>query len=110
MRAPTARRPLLSSHRRGSMTVRLSLALLGALVLAAPASADAAKPKQQLYVSLGDSYASGWQPTAVGKGRNTTNGFAYQVPAAAKKRGYDLKLVNFGCGGATTSSLLKQKG
>jgi lysophospholipase L1-like esterase len=61
-------------------------------------------------VSLGDSYASGYQPTGVGQGRNTRNGFPYQVPAVAARRGYRLKLVNFGCGGATTSSLVNTKG
>ena len=79
-------------------------------VLALPASAHAAKPKQQLYVSLGDSYASGFQPTAPGQGANTRNGFAYQVPKLAKARGYRYKLVNFGCGGATTVSVLEKKG
>jgi lysophospholipase L1-like esterase len=78
--------------------------------LAAPASAQAAKPQQQYYVSLGDSYASGFQPTAAGPGANTRNGFAYQVPKLARARGYRLELVNFGCGGATTDSLLKTKG
>lgn len=85
----------------------LAAALVAATALAAPAAAEA---KQQLYVSLGDSYASGWEAVAEGKGKNTTNGFAYQVPAAAKQRGYDLKLVNFGCGGATTTSVLTAKG
>ena len=82
--------------------------MLAVLVCAllAPASASAAKPN--LYVSLGDSYATGYQATGVGQGRNTTNGFAYQVPRIARSRGYDLKLVNFGCGGATTVSLLTQ--
>jgi lysophospholipase L1-like esterase len=86
--------------------------LLLALVvaLAAPATAQAAKPKQQLYVSLGDSYASGFQPTAPGQGANARNGFAYQVPKLAGARGYRFKLVNFGCGGATTTSLLERKG
>ena len=65
--------------------------------------------KQQLYVSLGDSYATGFQPTAQGKGANTRNGFAYQVPKLAKARGYRFKLVNFGCGGETTVSLLERK-
>jgi lysophospholipase L1-like esterase len=87
------------------------LALASVLTLALCGSALAAKrPAQQLYVSLGDSYASGYQPTAVGVGANTTNGFAYQLPAAAKKRGYRLKLVNFGCGGATTTSILQTVG
>jgi lysophospholipase L1-like esterase len=84
-------------------TLLAALALGGAL-LAVPAQAGAAKPKQ-LYVSLGDSYATGYQVTPEG-GRNTRNGFAYQLPGLAKRRGYDLKLVNFGCGGETSSSLL----
>ncbi len=90
------------------MTRSRILLLVLALALAAPAGADAAKPQRYL-VSLGDSYATGYQATAVGEGHNTRNGFAYQVPRLAKARGYDLKLVNFGCGGATTSSLLERK-
>src|SRR3954464_9908496 len=46
-----------------------------------PAAAPAAKkPPKQFYVSLGDSYATGYQPTAQGVGKNTRHGFAYQVP------------------------------
>lgn len=86
--------------------------ILFALVvaLAAPATAQAAEAKKQYYVSLGDSYASGFQPTAPGQGANTRNGFAYQVPKLARARGYRFRLVNFGCGGATTVSLLERKG
>jgi lysophospholipase L1-like esterase len=87
----------------------LPAALAAALLLPGAAEAATPAPKPDLYVSLGDSYASGYQPTAVGKGRNTRHGFAYQVPGSAKKRGYALKLVNFGCGGATTTSLLRTK-
>lgn len=76
----------------------------------APVHAGAAPATRQLYVSLGDSYASGYQPTGVGQGGNTRNGFAYQVPSVAAPRGYRLELVNFGCAGATTSSLLEAKG
>ncbi len=100
------------------MPKNLSLAALAvALVslLALPAAAPAArkakpKPPQKLYVSLGDSYATGYQPTAPGKGSNTRHGFAYQLPGLAKARGYNLKLVNFGCGGATTTSILQSIG
>jgi lysophospholipase L1-like esterase len=77
-------------------------------VLAVPAGAQAAKPERNLYVSLGDSYAAGYQPTAPGVGTTTRNGFNYQVPGLAKPRGYKLKLVNFGCGGETTVSLLQR--
>src|SRR5829696_2112246 len=82
------------------------LALL--LCLALPAAADAAKPGQQLYVSLGDSYAAGFQPTAPGEGAFTRSGFPYRVPELAARRGYRFKLVNFACGGETTSSLLER--
>jgi len=78
-------------------------------MLAVPAAAHAAKPDRNLYVSLGDSYAAGYQPTAPGVGRTTRNGFAYQLPGLAKPRGYKLKLVNFACGGETTVSLLERK-
>ena len=44
--------------------------------LAVPAVAQAAKPERNLYVSLGDSYAAGYQPTAPGVGKTTRNGFA----------------------------------
>lgn len=80
-----------------------------AITLAAPAAADAAEPKRQFYVSLGDSYATGFQPSVVSQSAGTRNGFAYQVPRLAKPRGYRFKLVNLGCGGETTSSLLERK-
>jgi lysophospholipase L1-like esterase len=84
----------------------LTLALVAIAALAIPATADAAK--RNLYVSLGDSYATGFQPSVVDQQRGTRNGFAYQVPGLARDRGWNLKLVNFGCGGATTTSLLEQ--
>jgi lysophospholipase L1-like esterase len=90
----------------------LALVLCAAIVALAlaPAHAGATPPTRQLYVSLGDSYASGYQPTGVGQGGNTRNGFAYQVPSVAAPRGYRLELVNFGCAGATTNSLIEAKG
>jgi lysophospholipase L1-like esterase len=86
---------------------RLATVLACALLLGAPAVASAAAPGK-LYVSLGDSYATGYQASGVHQGANTKNGFAYQLPGLAARRGYDLELVNFGCGGATTVSLLRQ--
>lgn len=64
----------------------------------------------QLFVSIGDSYAAGYQPTARGKGSTTRNGFAYQAVTAAKAKGYNFSLVNFGCSGATTRSVLEKAG
>ncbi len=94
-------------------TLVAALALLAACALPVTASAAPkhhAKPKAKLYVSLGDSYATGYQATGVRQGGPTTNGFANQLPALAKRRGHKLKLVNFGCGGATTTSILHSDG
>ena len=81
------------------------LALAIVATLAFPAAASAAA-KKQYYVSLGDSYAVGYQP---GMG-STADGFTNQTVTKAKKKGYKLTLVNFGCGGATTTSIIKTKG
>jgi lysophospholipase L1-like esterase len=87
---------------------KILIAGVVAALLIAPAAAHAAKQKRQFYVSVGDSYAIGYQPSVVHPAGGTRNGFAYQLPALAKQRGYRFKLVNFGCGGETTASLLER--
>jgi lysophospholipase L1-like esterase len=72
--------------------------------------APRAKNTGNLYVSIGDSYAAGFQPTGRGQGHTTRNGFAYQAVRLAAKKGYHLRLVNFGCAGATTASVLHSPG
>ena len=74
--------------------------LVGGSTLALPVEAGAATKSPTYYVSLGDSYAVGYQP-----GKGSTAG--YTVPVA---KGTHLTLVNFGCGGATTSSILNNVG
>jgi lysophospholipase L1-like esterase len=88
-----------------SFRIRLALAALAALFVAVPA-AHAVAPKQ-FYLSLGDSYAVGYQGDVK---KTTHNGFADQLVPLAKKKGYNFTLVNQGCGGATTTSMLQQKG
>jgi hypothetical protein len=62
------------------------------------------------YVSVGDSYGAGYQPIASAlKGRDT-NGFAYQVVDLARHKGEDLVLRDFSCDGATTATVIQQKG
>ena len=73
-----------------------------AAVAARTGHRSAAVPSKRYYVSLGDSYAVGFQP---GLGA-TRHGFPDQVVTKAIRRGYHLQLVNFGCGGATTTSIL----
>src|SRR5215204_3546622 len=92
------------------MPSRSLAAIVAALsLLALPAAAQAAKAKPQYYVSLGDSYAAGYQRFSATEARTTRDGFAYQLVSKARKRGYKLKLVNFGCGGETSVSILKRK-
>ncbi len=69
-----------------------------------------AKPVKAFYVSLGDSYAAGYQATGQGTGATTKNGYAYQLPARLKDKGYDVQLENFGCSGADTTSIVQQIG
>ncbi len=91
---------------------RLVAALAALSALAMPAAAHAAAPSHataaRTYdLSLGDSYAVGYQADV---GRTTRHGFADQLLPLAKRRGYDYTLANFGCGGATTGSILHRKG
>jgi lysophospholipase L1-like esterase len=79
----------------------VALAALLSLALV-PAAAQAAKP---YYLALGDSLSVGVQPTAAGGIRNTSQGYATQL---ARRVG-DVRLVNYGCGGATTASFIRGK-
>lgn len=83
-------------------------ALLAAALFLLPVAGAQAKAKQQLLVTVGDSYATGYQSESARKGANTAQSYSHQLVKLAKKRGYDLRQVNFGCGGATTVSMLEQ--
>ena len=80
----------------------LALAWAGLVVLPGPAQASAKSGKAQTtyYVSVGDSYSVGYQP-----GLGATTGYAGYV---AKKT--HLTLANFGCAGATTTSIIETVG
>jgi lysophospholipase L1-like esterase len=91
----------------------VALGLLALLALAQVASAaprhnaaPTSKPVRGILLSLGDSYSVGWQELPGGKQGSTRNGPANQLVPLAAARGWHLKLVNLGCGGATTTSML----
>jgi len=91
------------------------LLVVAALVLVPAATAPA--QERNLYVSLGDSYATGYQPNPQTGERGSTSriGVPYRLRTLARGRGYrNLKLVNFGCahvpGETTTSFLGRQEG
>jgi lysophospholipase L1-like esterase len=77
----------------------LVAALVATCLVALPGVAQAG-PATTYYVSVGDSYSVGYQP-----GLGATTGYAGYV---AKKTG--LTLANFGCGGATTTSIIDTVG
>ncbi|MGP0032062.1 MAG: SGNH/GDSL hydrolase family protein [Acidimicrobiales bacterium] len=93
------------------MRRRLAPLALTALVLIAcalvPSSPAGARSAPAYYVSLGDSYAIGYQPDPAVSLRF---GYTHFVVAAERRRGVDLTLANFGCGGATTTSVLTSAG
>jgi lysophospholipase L1-like esterase len=74
-----------------------------ACAVALPVTAQAA-PAKKLYVNLGDSYATGVQDRG-----STKQGYADQLIRPARRRGWNLKLVNFGCGGANSTSILRSR-
>lgn len=65
-----------------------------------------APPVERVYVSLGDSYATGYRPAGDGVPAGTTrDGFAYLVAARSS-----LRLINLGCNGATSGSMRETPG
>jgi lysophospholipase L1-like esterase len=72
------------------------------LALAGLTASAEAKSSKRFYLSLGDSLSVGVQPGAAGPSVNTKQGYARQL---AKKVG-GLKLVEYGCGNATTGSFI----
>ena len=86
-----------------SVLVAGGLAAVG-LVATAGVSQAARVPKvRPLYVSLGDSYSIGFQPGVGGTGGTP----GYTAFVAKRQR---MQLENFGCGGATTNSILNTIG
>jgi lysophospholipase L1-like esterase len=76
----------------------IGCAVAGLAGSSGPAEATAKSPTY--YVSLGDSYSVGYQP-----GLGATPGYTAVVAKATR-----LTLVNFGCAGATTTSLISTSG
>lgn len=94
------KRQSTSMRRRVVVTAVTSvLVLLGA---GCTTTANHAAAPTRYYVSLGDSYSVGYQPSPK---PGTTAGYTAYVASKAR-----LKLENFGCGGATTSTILNADG
>lgn len=92
--------PIIGEKARVLAATVLLIAL--AAVLASCGGGGPTKAPERYYVSLGDSYAVGYQPAPR---PGATGGFTAVVADGAR-----LHLVNFGCGGATSTSVLETKG
>jgi lysophospholipase L1-like esterase len=69
-------------------------------IVALPGVSDGARAPHPYYLSLGDSYSIGYQPGVGG-----TSGFTGYVAKRVK-----MQAENFGCGGATTTSMIQSIG
>ena len=92
----------------------LTIAVVGLIAGVAPTAASAkskSKPSTaHYYLALGDSLSVGYQPTSTGAGAETSQGYTNQLLAYYGKQIKRLKLVEVGCPGDTTSSLLTGQG
>ena len=84
-------------HAHCPLVVRLSLPL--GLLAAVPMLAQGAPP--QYYIALGDSLAAGFQP-----GGDTNQGYAYDIYNTLHVTHPSLQLINLGCDGETTTSMI----
>jgi lysophospholipase L1-like esterase len=92
----------------------VAVASAGAASGAGAASVTPAKQvapvEPHYYLALGDSLSTGWQPTATGGAANTTQGYVNDLFAYEQKYVKGLTLVQMGCPGDTTTSLLTGNG
>jgi lysophospholipase L1-like esterase len=94
---------------RRSLRIIATGVALGALSFAAACSSSSSTTTttaapSKYYVSLGDSYSVGYQPVV----SNPSTGVATSGYTGYVASHLNLKLANFGCAGATTSSLVSE--
>jgi lysophospholipase L1-like esterase len=99
-----------------ALGIRAGVALAGvAMLVYVGAGTSSAKTKKPIatphyYLALGDSLSVGFQPNPQGVGKETTQGYTNDLFAYEKKTVPDLTLVEMGCPGDTTTSMLTGKG
>ncbi len=89
------------------VTLAATVALLAAGgVTAATVTAAGTPANARYYVALGDSLSTGFQPTLQGEGIETHSGYVDDIYWQERQYSHNLELVDFGCPGDTTTSLL----
>ena len=94
--------PVMPSRSVAVLVAALSL-------LALPAAAQAAKAKPQYYVSLGDSYAAGYQRFSATDARTTRDGFALPARRQGPQARLQAQARQLRLRGETSVSILKRK-
>jgi lysophospholipase L1-like esterase len=82
-----------------------AVVLLAAVAATAPRAASKTT-QPHYYLALGDSLSTGFQPRASGAGGDTHAGYVNDIEADEKTAVKHLQLVDLGCPGDTTTSLL----
>jgi lysophospholipase L1-like esterase len=85
-------------------------AVVGTVVAALPSVAAAKTRAPHYYLALGDSLSQGMQPDLNGTTLNTDHGYANDLLTIERKHVRNLKLVQLGCGGDTTTSMMTGQG
>jgi lysophospholipase L1-like esterase len=89
--------------------ITITIAMVGGLLAISPRYESTARAAGPLYyLNLGDSVAVGHQP-GTADGSETLHGYSNRVVSDVASR-FQLTLENFGCGGATTASILNSVG
>ena len=91
-----------------SAVVAASVAAIGLVAVPGIATAKHAPKPPVYYLSLGDSYSIGYQPPSASNPVGDPNGSPGYTAFVAKKK--KMTLEQFGCGGATTSSIVNSIG
>jgi lysophospholipase L1-like esterase len=91
-----------------SAVVAASVAAIGLVAVPGIAAAKHVPKPPVYYLSLGDSYSIGYQPSSTTNPTGDPNGSPGYTAYVAKKE--KMTLEQFGCGGATTSSIVNSIG
>jgi lysophospholipase L1-like esterase len=81
-----------------------------AVLAVLPAGAAASATAPHYYLALGDSLSQGMQPDLNGVTRDTAEGYANDLLMIEQRRVHNLQLIQYGCGGDTTTSMLTGQG
>jgi lysophospholipase L1-like esterase len=100
----------MHKHRLVLLVAAACVALVAAALPGVASAKSKSKPAPHYYVALGDSLSRGMQPNVFGETLNTNQGYANDLLPIERHHVHNLQLVQLGCGGETSGSMLTGKG